>query len=1043
MFKEQCKRKLCDITVQKQADNVYITLFRGLSLSEYVTSHRFHCHTTHAHPCTKCSGLSSVASHVLEHGSYSLSEAYKTAFPHLHYRAQNALQLLLQMPLAGVRVGTPESGISAWYLLEYIEGVNYIHVVRFLEATVMSRQQPVQSIKKHELKALLGLAQSDRERELIRFSAFRSSGLSVTGARRHLGLENMQQRSDRILQCIEEAQEIRDAVDKLSCLQDKALLSVMGLSDAESSTAESELDDCDVLSDVETSPGQKQDYTQLHDTLLGLLKDNQYNWFAIVDFVENNVAPPLSETSTVLDEFYSYALSLHLTKQEKSLLTSSYAALQVSQPSAHDCRTASLLNGDIVSDSESDNAEDYVDLHSLASERAKRLVAKRRAINARRMHRYKAKKLAERNFLARRKSKQVQSIVTRFPDIGEVIEMYVSECNIGADAWRRTGILTFDGNIKIREKVTYGRIQQHLLEKYQCKISYGTVVQLCVARNKRRRSAKNYKGVAKVTTRRARKGFEMKFNPDKHWSCALYRNLNLIQYTDGSNIANINRDDASGFRLDTLATHSKHGTAAVQGKNVLTTHTDYVNKHPSVLQVTSYNFSATKSTNELSAGVVKGSKVFPKNAAQHYADLEMLTRMPAFKSVFFNSVGSVKDIECVRVDGAGDEGPSHEEVKFWWAARHLEQGNVVTLLTSRASGSSYLNRVELQNGCLALGHTNLFIPSTLGGSVYNEETGQIDMNKVRKNLDMATSVYIERVNNCPFGETVIKLFKGADSSEYQRQRQHLIIYLKGSGKKRDKLQSEQPQLFAYFDKVTEVKRRHQMGGLPSQYLFYLVCCFQSDCPHPVCRNGERTCMRWFDNGPSVTSVPLPTPDPSRPWGGSGCNKCSGFCAGHYLMPQETIAATSDPAEPPSSIMKKFYTDLKGKEPSESELEDVARKCLLPIEDVSLWMDHLKTVQHNRKRGAAKAAESRKSKRHQSNCTSSLPSKQLSDNHPKDKQPEEEQEDYYCGTCEGLYGEGEEEYWIGCDGCFGWFHGECVSVTPETEPETFFCPKCLL
>ena len=57
--------------------------------------------------------------------------------------------------------------------------------------------------------------------------------------------------------------------------------------------------------------------------------------------------------------------------------------------------------------------------------------------------------------------------------------------------------------------------------------------------------------------------------------------------------------------------------------------------------------------------------------------------------------------------------------------------------------------------------------------------------------------------------------------------------------------------------------------------------------------------------------------------------------------------------------------------------------------------------------------------------------------------EEEQEDYYCGTCEGLYGEGEEEYWIGCDGCFGWFHGECVSVTPETEPETFFCPKCLL
>ena len=70
-------------------------------------------------------------------------------------------------------------------------------------------------------------------------------------------------------------------------------------------------------------------------------------------------------------------------------------------------------------------------------------------------------------------------------------------------------------------------------------------MQLCVSRNRRRRYAKNYKGVAKVTTRRARKGFELKYNPDKHWSFALYQNLNLIEYTDRSNIGNINHDDAS------------------------------------------------------------------------------------------------------------------------------------------------------------------------------------------------------------------------------------------------------------------------------------------------------------------------------------------------------------------------------------------------------------------------------------------------------------------------------------------------------------------
>ena len=122
---------------------------------------------------------------------------------------------------------------------------------------------------------------------------------------------------------------------------------------------------------------------------------------------------------------------------------------------------------------------------------------------------------------------------------------------------------------------------------------------------------KNYKGVAQVTTRRSRKGFELKYNPDCHWSGALYRNLNHIQYTDGSNITNINRDDASGFRLDTLATHCKHGTAAVRGENVLTTHTDYVNRYPSLLQTTSYNFSGTRTTKEMAAGVVKGAKVYP------------------------------------------------------------------------------------------------------------------------------------------------------------------------------------------------------------------------------------------------------------------------------------------------------------------------------------------------------------------------------------------------------------------------------------------------
>ena len=39
-----------------------------------------------------------------------------------------------------------------------------------------------------------------------------------------------------------------------------------------------------------------------------------------------------------------------------------------------------------------------------------------------------------------------------------------------------------------------------------------------------------YRSLAKVTTRRCRKGFTLLFNPDVHWSAALYKSLHQLQY---------------------------------------------------------------------------------------------------------------------------------------------------------------------------------------------------------------------------------------------------------------------------------------------------------------------------------------------------------------------------------------------------------------------------------------------------------------------------------------------------------------------------------
>ena len=161
------------------------------------------------------------------------------------------------------------------------------------------------------------------------------------------------------------------------------------------------------------------------------------------------------------------------------------------------------------------------------------------------------------------------------------------------------------------------------MKVYGRNFAYGTVVELCVTRNNRRRSALRYRGLAKVTSRRARKGFMLKFNPDTHWSAAFYNGLNHVQYQDGTNIVNINRDDAAGFRLDTMATHRLHRNPVVKGSKILTTYTDYVNPYTSILHA------------EMCAGIVKAAGVFPKNPSRHCADLEMLEETVEVKPMFY------------------------------------------------------------------------------------------------------------------------------------------------------------------------------------------------------------------------------------------------------------------------------------------------------------------------------------------------------------------------------------------------------------------------
>lgn len=184
VYREQIKRQLCDVRKQKKAENIYVSLFRGLSLKQYEQACQANCVSCHSQPCVQCVAMLSVASVVLEEGFCALSKAFRSAFTQQAYKTDIALRRFLQMPVAAVRIGSPQSGNAAWYLVEFVEGVNYITFAQFAEAIVACRSVKSDKIglTKAEVKAVLGLASSDRERELIRYSIFKSSTLTSTGA---------------------------------------------------------------------------------------------------------------------------------------------------------------------------------------------------------------------------------------------------------------------------------------------------------------------------------------------------------------------------------------------------------------------------------------------------------------------------------------------------------------------------------------------------------------------------------------------------------------------------------------------------------------------------------------------------------------------------------------------------------------------------------------------------------------------------------------------------------------------------------------------
>ena len=120
----------------------------------------------------------------------------------------------------------------------------------------------------------------------------------------------------------------------------------------------------------------------------------------------------------------------------------------------------------------------------------------------------------------------------------------------------------------------------------------------------------------------------------------------------------------------------------------------------------------------------------------------------------------------------------------------------------------------------------------------------MDAAKFVHNMDLAIDVHISRVNGSPCGETIIHLYKGADSSKEQERRKHLLVYLKGSREQKNLLSISHPSYYEEFKTKCELQSRHKIMDLSNQYLFAMICCLRQDCIRPICRAGAYQLPTW-------------------------------------------------------------------------------------------------------------------------------------------------------------------------------------------------------
>ena len=201
-------------------------------------------------------------------------------------------------------------------LLESSQGVDYKKLSNVLNSMDVLSKVDHKGLKKGTVKNLLNLAQSDRERECIRYAIFKASRMTPTRVRHRYGFEGMAKRAKKVEDVIDEVLSIREAINDLATIEDTAVLATLGIQSVSDSDDESDIQLDSSFNSADSATSEVFCLSLFKE----LIHQSCYNWFDVVDQAELQLGLTKQGTIYQLEEVLKQPHNIGLNEHQVLLL---------------------------------------------------------------------------------------------------------------------------------------------------------------------------------------------------------------------------------------------------------------------------------------------------------------------------------------------------------------------------------------------------------------------------------------------------------------------------------------------------------------------------------------------------------------------------------------------------------------------------------------------------------------------------------------------------------------------------------------------------